>query len=336
VRGGRATYDYTRSAGADFNWPDLDASKIGELEPWLCYPGQGDGGWIDLNATASGRDRRAKAAYRTLGPIKHADLQRVDDKSRKLIESIIAAPDAQLGALAQQYGLLSSNLYSARDYALGVRLEMDDAQRRADKKAQELLDASNEMQKKEMDSNIAAAKSGGLLDPIQGVSMEDWAGANAKIMSGTPLETILGVLGVEKPVWDAVSAEWMARMSRDTTFAITTVYGNAFTNPNIGKFASGGGAKPAAPSGGALDKVMGDFELYVKIMTHQNVGAGQGQDAAAILKKYGLTISDWATIGAHWGGKMTTDYQLAMRMPELMQRYAAEFAKPGAGDDINF
>ncbi|HZS42420.1 MAG TPA: DUF6620 family protein [Polyangia bacterium] len=336
VQGGRASYDYTRSAGADLSWPDLDPAQIGELEPWLCYPGEGEGGWIDLNATASGRERRAKAAYKTLGVPKHEALQRVDDVTTRLIDSMVAASDAELNAMAAQYQLKKNNLYSYRDYALGLRLEFDDLKRRADKKAQQALDAANEIQKEEMGANIAAAKSGGLLDPIQGISMEDWAGANAKIASGNDLASVLKVLGVEKPVWDAVSAEWMGRMSRDTTFAITTVYGNAFVNPNIGRFAAGGAAKPAAPAGGALEKVMGDFELYIKIMSHQNAGAAQGKDAITILKKYGLTVNDWATIGAHWGGKMMTDFTLATRMPELMQRYGAEFAKPGAGDDIDF
>jgi hypothetical protein len=331
-----APYDYLKSPAANFNWPDLDPNSIGNLEPWLCYAKTG--GWKDLNAIAIGAERRATAAYRTLGDVESELFKRVDDATFATIAKLEAMSDAELLGMAQQAGLRKDARYSYRDYLFGIKLECEDALRRANKKAQKALDAALDHDKKVMDGHIAAAKSGGLLDPVQGVSLEDWAGANAKIAAGESLEVVLKVLQLEKPAWDAISAEWMGRMSRDTTFAISTVYGGAFTNPNIGRFAVKGGAAaaPKPAGGGALDKVLGDFELYVKIMTHQSVGAGQGQDAAAILKKYGLTVADWAKVGMHWGTKMTSDMALATKMGGLMQKFTAELSAPGAGDDISF
>lgn len=332
-----APYDYAKSPSANFSWPEIDPASIGNLEPWLCYSKAG--GWIDLNAIASGAERKAKAAYRTLGDVNSPMWQRIDDAAYATIDKLASLPDADLAAIAPKYDLKKDARYGYRDYLAGLKFEFDDTVRRANKKNQAALDAAVEHQKQEMDGNIAKAKSGGLLDPVQGVSMEDWAGANAKIAAGEPLPGILKVLGVEKPAWDAISAEWNGRMSRDTTFAIATVYGNAFTNPNIGKFAGASKAAAAAPKpagGDPVSKVMGDFELYVKIMTHQNVGAGQGVDAASVLKKYGLTAGDWAKVSAHWAPKMTSDMSLAMKMGGLMQRFTAELSQPGAGDDIEF
>ena len=330
-----APYDFAKSKGANFSWPDLDPAKIGHLEPWLCYAPTG--GWIDLNAIAKGADRRAKAAYRMLGDVDNDAFRRVEDATYATIAKLEALSDAELAAQAPSYGLKKDARFGYRDYLVGLRLACDDAQGRANKTAQKALDAANAHQQQQMQGHIAAAKSGGLMDPVQGVSLEDWAGANAKIAAGEPLANVLKVLQLEKPAWDAISAEWMGRMSRDTTFAISTVYGGAFTNPNIGRFAQAGGAAAAKPAaGGALQKVMGDFELYVKIMTHQNVGAGQGVDAQSVLKKYGLTVADWSQVGMHWGTKMTTDMALATKMGGLMQKYMAELSKPGAGDDISF
>ena len=332
-----AAYDWATSPAANFNWPDLDASKIGTLEPWLCYAKAG--GWADLNAIAKGADRKATAAYRVLGTVESEVFKRVDDEAFATIEKFLSLPDAELAKLAPQAGLQKDARFGYRDYLQGMKLDFEDIQRRSNKKAQAALDAATEHGQQQMKGHIAAAKSGGLLDPVQGVTLEDWAGANAKLAAGEPIANILKVLKLEKPAWDTVSAEWNGRMSRDTTFAIATVYGGAFTNPNIGKFAAGGGAAaPAAKpaGGGALDKAMGDFELYVKIMTHQNVGAGQGLDAAAVLKKYGLSVVDWSKLGAHWGPKMTSDMTLAMKMGGLMAKYTAELSAPGAGDDISF
>ncbi len=335
--GDQATYDFATSKGADFAWPDFDPQTLGNREPWLCYAADGKGGWKDLNFIASGKDRRATAAIRRLGLPAPWKNMIIDRDSLRKVEAAVGLSDAELQSKAAEFGLTSDARFTLRDHMLGVLMEFQDGMKHVNKIGQRMLDASNAEAKKEMDGNIAAAKSGGLLDPIQGVSMEDWAGANAKIAGGMALEAVLKVLQIEKPVWDAVSAEWMTRMTQDTTFAITTVYGAAFTNPNIGKFAGVAAPAAAAPAaGGGVAKVMGDFDLYIKIMSHQSAGAAQGQDAAAILKKYGLTPADWGTVGGHWSGKMMIDFTLATRMADLMAKYGAEFAKPGAGDDISF
>lgn len=189
----------------------------------------------------------------------------------------------------------------------------------------------------QMNENIENATQSGLLDPIKGVSLEDWAAANVKISQGTPLEQVLSILGVEKPVWDEVSAAWLARMSQDTTFAISTVYSNAFVNPNIGKFAQAPAS--VATANGDVDKVKNDFELYIKIMCHQTAASVQGIDTQSVLKQYGLSIGDWGVINSYWGPKMTTDYELAIKMGSLMEKYNNEFAQDApvkAGDDIEF
>jgi hypothetical protein len=199
---------------------------------------------------------------------------------------------------------------------------------------QELLNEANAKMQQEMNKNVEAVKKGGLLDPIDGISMEDWAAANVKISNGMPLAEVLKVLGTEKPIWDKASNEWMARMSQDTTFAIAKVYGDAFTNPNMGKFAAAGAG--GAHTNPQIDKVKNDFELYIKIMCHQSMASTQGIDANSVLKQYGITASDWGVIGGHWSGQMTTNLELALKMSPLMEKYNAEFATAKAGDDISF
>jgi hypothetical protein len=204
--------------------------------------------------------------------------------------------------------------------------------------AQAMLDVLNEKMNAQMNQNVEAAKAGGLLDPIRGVSMEDWEAANAKIAGGTSLDEVLRILEIEKPIWDDVSAQWMARMSQDTTFAISKVYGEAFTNPNMGRFASSASGSSAGSSA-AVEKVKGDFELYIKIMCHQNMGSTQGIDASSILKQYGLSVLDWSTASAHWSPQMASNLELAMKMSDLMNRFNAEFAAAApatAASDIEF
>jgi hypothetical protein len=218
----------------------------------------------------------------------------------------------------------------------GIAL-LDSAEEKAYDDADNVLKEQKAKLDTQMDAHIEAAEAGGLLDPINGIDMETWAAANAKIAGGMDLEEVLKTVGTEKPIWDEVSAEWTARMSQDTTFAISKVYGDAFMNSNIGKFANAETnqeSEAASPAGNS--DIYEDFELYIKVMCHQNMGATQGKDAASILQEYGLTVTDWSSVGMHWAPKMATDTRMALKMGELMEKYNAEFASVKAGDDIDF
>jgi len=338
---GKHLYDYTKSAGADFSWPDYQPSQIGHLEPWLCYGAEEDSGWIDLNEFPNGTERRGRAAYRILGHNENEAFVYADAKTITELESILKMDDATLNTEAPKLGMKSDSLYSYRDYVLGMKLDYEKIYRRNNERAQAGLDVANQMMQEEMNANIEAAKAGGLLDPIKGISMEDWAVANAKIASGMPLDEVLKVLGTEKPIWDEITNEWQARMQRDTTFAIAKVYGDAFTNPSISaKFATASGGNGAASTNSeVVEKVKNDMDLYVKIMCHQSVGSTQGLDATSILKQYGLSVVEWSTISSYWSPKVGSNLELAMRMSALMDKYNAEFAAAApvkAGSDIDF
>lgn len=339
-RNGRSGYDYTKAPGADFNWPDYPKEKIGHMEPWLCYGVGEDSGWIDLNEYGNGTERRAVAAYRTLGFPEgdNPKFMYVEQKAITELGKLLEMDDQTLNVEAPKEGMKSNDRYSYRDFVLGMKLDYEKSLKKSNAKVQQVMDVANEMMQEEMNANIAAAKAGGLLDPIQGIAMEDWAAANAKIANGVAYEEVLKILGVEKPVWDEVSAEWNARMSQDTTFAITKVYGDAFVNSDIGKFAGMGGVK-ASGATEAVEKVKGDFERYVKIMCHQNVATASGTDASSVLQQYGLSAADWGMVGMHWSQMINSDITYAMKMTELMDRFNAEFAAtaaPKAADDIDF
>ncbi len=189
----------------------------------------------------------------------------------------------------------------------------------------------------QMESQIAGQAASGNLDPVEGIDIDTWAAGNAKIANGMSVEEVLTIVGTEKPLWDKASAEWNARMSQDTSATIATVYGNAFVNSNIGKFASAGAEAEAKPAQGSTSgNIMEDFELYVKVMAHMGKGAEQGQDPQSILAIYGANLTDWASAGGHWTAQISTNTAMAMQMAELMGKYNAEFEGAGAGDDIDF
>src|SRR5258706_10517574 len=128
----------------------------------------------------------------------------------------------------------------------------------------------------------------GEVQPVLGVSLDQWAAAQVKVINGVSIDSIVGGLGIDKAKWDRVSAEWNARMSRDTTATIATAYGNAFTKASS---SSGGQFSAAAqqPGQGAMPMPL---EKYVEIMEAQSAGAAQGRDPSQILQSFGLSILD--------------------------------------------
>ncbi|WP_027393772.1 DUF6620 family protein [Aquimarina latercula] len=332
-------YDYTSQEAADFNWPDINPDLIGHIEPWLCYDKKNDGttgGWVDLNQFANGQERKLNACLQTLGFPEALNTD--SDSARNILDEINNSENFE--TVAKQYGFKNNQHFSLEDHVASTLIKIEKAEGKAFDAADDFLKEQKAKLDAQMDAHIEAATEGGLLDPIKGIDMETWAAANAKIAGGMNLEEMLKVVGTEKPIWDEVSAEWTARMSQDTTFAISKVYGDAFLNSDIGKFASTATNETTEANtsngGSALDKVTEDFELYIKIMCHQNMGASQGKDAASILGEYGLSVTDWSSVGAQWSTKMATDTRMALKMGELMEKYNSEFATAGAGDDIDF
>ena len=181
----------------------------------------------------------------------------------------------------------------------------------------------------------------GELAPYKGVSMETWAAANAALSQGTALEQILKKLGIERPQWDEVNAEWNARMSRDTTATIATVYGQAFTGAGAGQFADAGKAVSSSMQAGFGKDVKGGdpipFEDWIKIQAHVNAASAQGVDVNTVLAKYKLNAADWGTVGGYWALKMNSNPQEYLeKYTRLSAKYAAEFASGSAGSDIEF
>jgi|WetSurMetagenome_2_1015567.scaffolds.fasta_scaffold15593_6 hypothetical protein len=170
-----------------------------------------------------------------------------------------------------------------------------------------------------------------LLDPVEGVTIEQWAGVNANLVAGTSTEEAIKAIGVDAPKWDRVNNEWLTRMRNDTTFTISKIYGAAFT----------AAPTPAAASSGttSVSPESYPFEKWIEAMVAQDVLGKQGRDAQDILKDFGLTVGDYSKISGYWNGKMMTDFSYAMKMQTLMNEYQAKYESMGPGNthtDIDF
>ena len=168
-----------------------------------------------------------------------------------------------------------------------------------------------------------------ILDPFEGVTLDQWAGVNAKVASGTAVEEAIKSIGVDMPKWDRANNEWLTRMRNDTTFTISRQYAAAFNTTATGNL--GSGSQVSADSY--------PFEKYIEAMVAQDVLGKQGRDAQDVLKDFGLTVADYSNISSYWSNKMMTDFSYAMKMQTLMNEYKLKYESMGPGDtnkDIEF
>jgi hypothetical protein len=187
---------------------------------------------------------------------------------------------------------------------------------------------------------VAKAQAGGGFTSVEGVSLEAWAAINAAIVSGGNVDDLTKGAGIDRARWDRVSAEWNARMARDTTFAITTVYGNAFQAASQGKYAQY--AREAAAARAAnreleLEPPM-SLERYYDVMFEQSYAGKQGGDPVEALKSCGLTIVDWTDLSTFMGYFF---YRTAVRRQKeyeaILKAVEAKFAAkyPGVKPDVD-
>lgn len=170
---------------------------------------------------------------------------------------------------------------------------------------------------------------GANLDPVEGISLEQWAGACAKLASGIATEEAAKSVGADMPKWDRVNNEWLSRMKNDTSFTIATKYSAAFNSTATGNLGSGS----------EIDASSIPFEKYVESMVAQDILGKQGRDAQDVLKDFGMTVSDYSNVSSYWNGKMMSDFSLAAKMSQLMDQYKKKYESmqgSGANDDIQF
>jgi len=170
---------------------------------------------------------------------------------------------------------------------------------------------------------------GSILDPAEGITLEDWAAANAKLASGGTTDEIIKLLGIDAPKWDRVNNEWLTRMRNDTSATISTKYAAAFNTSATGNLGKG--------SASAAESI--SFEKYIEAMVAQDVLGKMGRDAQDVLKDFGMTVADYSNVSSYWSGKMMSDFSLAMKMQTLMNEYKIKYENMKGGDshsDLEF
>lgn len=172
----------------------------------------------------------------------------------------------------------------------------------------------------------AASADPTLLEPVNGVTVEQWAGAAATMGSlganATPdqVAEALGKFGLDLAAYNAAQEGWMAKMQGDTTGAISQKYAEGFAG------------------GQGLDTSVEPctFEYYIEIQVAQEAWAASGKDVNAELQSvFGITAIDYSNHSQYWSMKYATDMALIAKAEELREKFLAKYSTAGMDDDLS-
>jgi hypothetical protein len=167
------------------------------------------------------------------------------------------------------------------------------------------------------------------LDPVEGVDINTWARIQVGLASGggANFDQMLAQAGMDRAKWDRVSAEWLNRMTTDTTGAIATVYGNAFANAGSGQYGSHAAQAAQQGVGGDVGGEPMPFERYIEVMEAMNAAANRGQDAIEVLAQFGISTVDWSNLGMYWNKRMQQEATKYHQLyTEYSEKYRAKYA----------
>ena len=147
-----------------------------------------------------------------------------------------------------------------------------------------------------------------LLEPIHGITLEDYSAACAKLGSGLSEADVAKALGVEVPEWQEANLLWPERMKQDSTFHIVTLFGQYFgAADQHPKFSN---LKPAVSTEGSgnIEKIKADKDFYQELEVARQVAYEYELDGAQwILDKYGIPLGDFQIAASLWNDQIHQD-----------------------------
>jgi len=168
----------------------------------------------------------------------------------------------------------------------------------------------------------------GMLEPIEGVSIQDYGRIAARLTGGEPLEAILASVQMDAAKYARVSEAWNQRMAQDTTYTLTGEYGKAFV--------------PAASEAAGLTDGQPAFswEQVTEAMVAMDHGSAAGLDPQSVLKGLGMSLNEYVTASQYWGDwfvkNAVRDPELNERYREMTERLNAKYATAKQDTDLTF
>ncbi len=182
---------------------------------------------------------------------------------------------------------------------------------------------------------VAAGAASGLLDPIEGVSLQIYANLQAKQAGAKPeaFQQLLAQHQMDQATWERVQKGWIDKMSKDTTGAVATEYSKAFMSAGQGQYGAAAQATAAAMGDGvvgaqgpAANAEPMTFEKYCEVSGAMSAWSKQGKDISAMLDKhFKMTAMDVSSVSMYWSQRMMQDMSMFEKQSQLTTQFEQRY-----------
>ncbi len=184
-----------------------------------------------------------------------------------------------------------------------------------------------------------------LLEPVHGVSLQDYAAISAKMAAGVSETDICKALGIEPAIYEEASALWVSRMQQDSTFEVITLFGQYFGDAENHPKLNALTPQVSETNVENLERLKTDRYFYEELAGARVAAYEYGLDGAQwIQDNYGINLGDFQSVAMQWMAKRNEDDDATILhyldyMQEKQKEYAEKFAAEQGGnvaDDVDF
>jgi len=138
-----------------------------------------------------------------------------------------------------------------------------------------------------------------LLEPIQGVTLREYAQVQIKQSEGVELNAILAALGIDPAVWAEAHPGWLGRMSADDTAVVNGEFGRLYQDGVDDPRLLAIGDDMPSTNQENLQRLRTDHTFAVELSAARSAAYGAGLDGDAwIASNFGISPSDFRPV---WG-----------------------------------
>lgn len=184
------------------------------------------------------------------------------------------------------------------------------------------------------------------LEPVHGISLRDYTAMCLKISAGVDYNEVCRAMGIESVIWEELNTIWPQRMGEDTSFTVTTLFGQYYaenvTIPQLENIK----AEVSEEGVANLERIKTDRYFYEELAGARQAAYEYGIDGAQwILDNHGINLADFQSVAMQWMTEQNQNWNSEEIMAfsnyqqEKQKEYAAKFAAEQGGniaDDVEF
>jgi uncharacterized protein YegJ (DUF2314 family) len=184
------------------------------------------------------------------------------------------------------------------------------------------------------------------MEPVHGVTLEDYAAISYYVASGTDAKDIVKQLGIDYAIWEEANVIWAKRMQEDTSFTVVTLFGQFYNTADQHPKLSSVKAEVSAQGQATLDKLKSDRYFYEELAGARTAAFECGMDGSKwLMDNHGVSLGDFQKVATMYSEQDQQKHdtnkilEYANYQEKKQKEYTEKFSAENGGniaDDVSF